>query len=67
MTIKLRWGYTYDCLVRLGIFYEYDELVELSERGLFPKQRVPFMWDAEEVLDWLALHKSRLPQKPPEH
>ena len=67
MTIKLRWGYTYDCLVRLGICNEYDELSELGERGLFPKQRVPFVWDAEEVSDWLALNEPRAPEKPPEH
>ena len=65
--IKLKPGYTYECLVRCGIYYEYHELINLGERGLFPKQPVPFIWDAEEISDWLELYSYRLPPKPQEH
>jgi hypothetical protein len=67
MEIKLRRGFTYECLVRRGIYYEYHELIDLGERGLFPRQPVPFMWDAEEIWDWLELYSYRLPPKPQEH
>ena len=62
-----RWGYTYEDLVRIGIFYEYRELIDLGERGLLPKQPVPFVWDADEIVDWLELYSWRLPPKPRQH
>lgn len=51
----------------MGIYYEYHELIDLGERGLFPKQPVPFVWDADEIVDWLTLYSWRLPPKPKEH
>ncbi len=60
-------GYTYEDLVRMGVYYEYHELIELGERGFFPKQPVPCLWDADEIVDWLALYRWRLPPKPQEH
>lgn len=51
----------------MGVYYEYHELIELGELGLFPKQPVPLLWDADEIVDWLALYRWRLPPKPQEH
>ncbi len=65
--IILRPGYTYENLVCMGVYYEYHELIELGELGLFPKQPVPLLWDADEIVDWLALYRWRLPPKPREH
>lgn len=65
--IILKWGYSIDCLTRLGIYYEYEKLVELEKLGLFPKQVGPFMWDANQIVDWLEHNRDGLPSKPERH
>ena len=63
MNMNLKRGYTYDDLERLGIYYNYDDLIDLEERKRFPKQVMHQIWDAEQVLKWLLANIYRLPPK----
>ena len=63
MNMNLKRGYTYFDLERLGIYYNYDDLIDLEERRRFPKQVMHKIWDAEEVLAWLLANIYRLPPK----
>lgn len=46
----IRFGFSYDGLKRLGIYIDYEDLVDLEHLGRFPKQIEHKVWDAEHVL-----------------
>lgn len=56
-------GFSYEGLRKLGIHYAYEDLVDLEQRGCFPKQVQPRVWVAQEVLEWLVVNCDRLPPK----
>lgn len=63
MRKPIMFGFSYDGLKKLGIHYSYEELVDLENRGRFPKQVEPRVWIAQEVLEWLLTNIDRLPPK----
>jgi len=54
---------TYEGLQKLGIHYDYEDLVKKEQRGHFPKQVMPRLWIAEQVLEWRQANFDRLPPK----
>ncbi len=63
MKKRIIFGFSYDSLEKIGIHYDYEDLVDLEERGRFPKQVEPRIWIAQEVLEWLLVNIDRLPPK----
>lgn len=63
MNMNLKRGFTFEDLERLGIYYNYDDLIDLEERQRFPKQVMHKIWDAEQVLEWLLANIYSLPPK----
>jgi hypothetical protein len=63
MRKSIVFGFTYEGLQKLGIHYDYEDLVRMEKRGRFPKQIEPRVWNAEEVLEWLLVNVDRLPPK----
>jgi hypothetical protein len=61
MVRPIVFGFSYEGLKKLGIHYDYEDLVEMEQRGRFPKQLEPRVWNAKEVLEWLVVICHRLP------
>ncbi|UWR25550.1 hypothetical protein K3757_13935 [Sulfitobacter sp. S223] len=63
MRKPIMFGFSYEGLKKLGIHHSYEDLVDLENRGRFPKQVEPRVWIAQEVLEWLLVNIDRLPPK----